>query len=140
MAEGGFNLHKWQSNDVELMRLINSHVEQNSLEQKQPPQAQEVEPCMVVEDESTYAKLTCGSTDVLQDSKQQRLLGTNWNLAEDELFLDLTYYASFACSVSLTKRAVLRMTAKIYDPLGLIALIVLPMKQIFQKLCYDKAD
>ena len=140
MAEGGFNLRKWQSNDVELMRLINSHVEQNSLEQKQPPQAQEVEPCMVVEDQSTYAKLTCGATDVLQDSKQQRLLGTNWNLAEDELFLDLTYYASFACSVPLTKRAVLRMTAKIYDPLGLIAPIVLPMKQIFQKLCNDKAD
>ena len=32
------------------------------------------------------------------------------------------------------------MTAKIYDPLGLIAPIVLPMKQIFQKLCNDKAD
>ena len=101
MAEGGFNLRKWQSNDVELMRLINSHVEQNSLEQKHPLQAQEVEPCTVVEDESTYVELTCGSTDVLQDSKQQRLLGTNWNLAEDELFLDLTYYALFASSVPL---------------------------------------
>lgn len=112
----------------------------NSLEQKEPPQIQVVEPFSVVKDENTYAKLTCGSTDILQDPKQQRLLGTNCNLADDELFLDLSYYASFACSVSLTKRAVLRMTAKIYDPLGLIAPIVLPMKQISQNLCSDKAD
>lgn len=112
----------------------------NSLEQKEPPQVQVVEPSTEVKDESTYAKLTCGSTDILQDPKRQRLLGTNWNLADDELFLDLSYYASFACSVSLTKRAVLRMTAKIDDPLGLIAPIVLPMKQISQNLCSDKAD
>ena len=85
----------------------------------------------VIEDESTYAKLTCGSTDVLHDPKQQRLLGTNWNLAEYKLFLDLSYYASFACSVPLTKRVVLRMTARIYDPLRLIGPIVLPMKQIY---------
>ena len=111
MAEGGFNLRKWQSNDAELMQLINSHVEQTSLERKEPHQVQEVETSTVVEDESTYAEITCGSTDVLQDPKQQRLLGTNWNLDDDELFLDLSYYALFACSVPLTKRAVLRMTA-----------------------------
>lgn len=127
MAEEGFNLRKWQSNDGELTQFTERHVAQSSLEQTEPSQAQDVErsSVYVVEDESTYAKFTCRSTEVLPDPKQQNL-GTNWNLVEDELFSDLRYHASFASSVAQTKRAVLRITAKIYDPLGLIAPIVLP--------------
>ena len=128
MAEEGFNLRKWKSNDGELTQFTDRHVAQSSLEQTEPSQAQDVErsSVYVAEDESTYAKFTCRSTEVLPDPKQHNLLGTNWNLVEDELFLDLRYHASFASSVALTKRAVLRITAKIYDPLGLIAPIVLP--------------
>ena len=100
--------HHIQQYSEDLMWLTDRHVEQTTLGQAEPPHTQDVEPSTVVEDESTYAKLTYGSTEVLQDPKQQKLLGTNWNLAEDEPFLDLSYYASFASSVPLTKRAVLR--------------------------------
>lgn len=139
MAEGRFNLRKWQSNDHQLMQMIESEVEQTSV--KDQPKPEEDKFSNLVEDESTYARLTCGSAETLQSSKQQKLLGMNWNFADDKFIVELSHYAAFASSIPLTKREILRiMTAKIYDPLGLIAPIVLPMKQMFQKLCNERLD
>ena len=40
----------------------------------------------------------------------------------------------------ITKRSILSVAAKIYDPLGLISPVTLRFKQMFQELCKSKVD
>ena len=40
----------------------------------------------------------------------------------------------------ITKRSILSVAAKIYDPLGLISPVTLRLKQMFQELCKSKVD
>ena len=133
MTEGGSNLRKWQSNDQELMKMIQSN-EGNG-------QTLEVnQKSVVTEDERTFADTVCGTAADSPEQGEQKLLGMIWDFLEDELRFDLTSYEVFASSLPLTKRNILRITAKIYNPLGLIAPILLPMKVMFQQLCLNKAD
>ena len=46
----------------------------------------------------------------------------------------------FAQTLHPTKRSVLQVTARIYDPLGIISPSILAMKVLFQKLCKDGGD
>ena len=43
-------------------------------------------------------------------------------------------------NLSVTKRTVLKVTARVYDPLGWISPILIEMKLLFQKLCQSKED
>ena len=46
--------------------------------------------------------------------------------------------AQLAGELSLTKRNILRVIAKVFDPLGLISPVVIEMKVLFQELCKCK--
>ena len=47
-------------------------------------------------------------------------------------------YANIAAELPLTKRLVLSVVARLFDPLGLLAPIIVPMKVLFQELCVSK--
>ena len=80
------------------------------------------------DEETTYAKESLGTKP-----SETRLLGLGWNKSEDTL--SVTFPPS---QTEVTKRVVLRTMAKVYDPLGLAAPILLTAKVIFRNICDSK--
>ncbi|XP_028394878.1 uncharacterized protein LOC114519022 [Dendronephthya gigantea] len=78
--------------------------------------------------ETTYAKESLGTTP-----SETKLLGLGWNKAEDTLIVTFPQHEN-----EVTKRVVLRTTARIYDPLGLASPILLTAKVIFREICDAK--
>ena len=55
----------------------------------------------------------------------------NWVLKEDNLNLKLSLLAGFARGMELTKRNVLRLSAKFFDPMGLIIPVAVSLRILF---------
>ena len=64
----------------------------------------------------------------------------NWDSANDTLVQDVTHIITFAKSLPITKRSVLKLAAKIFDPLGCINAFTINLKMLFQQLCIDKIE
>ena len=92
-----------------------------------------------VEDE-TYAKTTIGKDNAAYSQCEQKVLGVNWNYLEDCLNLPLKPLAQLPCELPPTKRSILKVAAKIFDPLGVISPVTFQMKVIFQELCEQKIN
>ena len=131
MSEGGFNLRKWNSNSSTLLESI------NKCETHQDPLTQS-EKKVTTEDES-YTKSTIGPNNSNRE-KSVKVLGSNWNTHSDELFFDFENLITYAKSLPITKRALLKLTAKIFDPLGFLSPFTTRLKAMFQILCCDKID
>ena len=69
-----------------------------------------------------------------------RTLGLAWDCDEDQFDFNLAKLVEFSKSLELTKRNVLRLTVKLWDPLGLLAPVRLPIKVLFQTLCAMKYE
>ena len=63
-------------------------------------------------------------------TSQSKTLGIRWDVASDEFYFEI----AAATKTPVTKRAVLRFVASIYDPLGLISPIIVAGKMIFQQI------
>ena len=134
-TEGGFNLRRFVTNSPELMQKIEFN--ESTLSSKpakdisthrdsnQPPDA--------VNEDETYSTITLG-TEPTNSEGEQRVLGVNWNFVEDQLVFDLSNIAELAKSCKPTKRNVVRLSAKFYDPLGYISPITVQLKHLFQEL------
>ena len=123
MSEGGFNLRKWRSNSRKLQEAI---AQEESFKQ---------------EGES-YAK---PSTDLNaappnDEDAFVKVLGMNWNTVTDEIFFDFSELSAYASSLPLSKRSVLKITAKIFDPMGFLTPLTVEMKILFQELCIEKTN
>jgi hypothetical protein len=64
-------------------------------------------------------------------SQAVKVLGIRWNTRDDTLSLSLQKIEVFN---SVSKRQVLQLIAKVFDPLGLIAPLLVPAKAFFQSL------
>lgn len=115
MKEGGFNLRKWDSNSAELCEKINS----------------------TIENKPTKVEKTPGSKN---DNSPKKVLGISWNANSDTLSYEFEMLVEYAQSLPATKRSVLRLSAKIFDPLGLLSPFTIKMKILFQALCVNKGD
>ena len=139
LAEGGFNLRKFVTNSPELMKKI--ELNESTLSSKpakhistrrdsnQPPDA--------VNEDETYSKITLG-TEHTNSESEQLVLGVNWNFVKDQLVFDLSNIAELDKSCKPTKRNVVRLSDKFYDPLGYISPITVQLKHLFQELCESK--
>ena len=125
MAEGGFNLRKWASNSPELIsRIINA--ESSSCTDATPGQSSGGDKSL---------QFIVGSGD-----PQSKLLGVGWDSCSDELhfnFLELTDQAS---KFPPSRRSLLKVTASIFDPLGILSPFVVKLKILFQTLCCQCTD
>lgn len=63
----------------------------------------------------------------------ERVLGVQWCVESDTLKFGVVIQKR-----PLTRRGVLSMVSTIYDPLGILAPLILPVKQILQELCRTK--
>ncbi|CAB3994026.1 Hypothetical predicted protein, partial [Paramuricea clavata] len=89
-----------------------------------------------VDEDETYSRITLGTEPTASES-EQRVIGVNWNFVEDQLVFDLSGIAELPKTSEPTKRNIIRLPAKFYDPLGYMSPITVQFKQIFQELCEE---
>ena len=79
----------------------------------------------VTEEDESYAKATTGYGHSVQESDMVKLLGIYWNTPLDCLMFNFSELIRYVESLSVTKHSLLRITAKIFDPLGFLSLFVI---------------
>ena len=126
LKQGGFNLRKFCSNSVLLQTMINK-------QENPEPQSTSVTPVLTEADE-TYASVTLRANND-QRSGERRVLGIRWNISSDEFVMSLEDIASVATHLNPTKRSVVSLVGKFYDPLGFLSPVVIRFKIFLQDLC-----
>ena len=115
--QGGFNLRKFLSNSQTLQTRI---------------KAAEMSPSSPSSDLST---------DVSPATREEiKVLGVTWDPDSDLVIFDLSDLSAAAHDLQATKRNVVSLIGRFYDPLGFIAPITIKFKILFQKLCQSKLD
>ena len=110
-SSGGFNLRKWHSNCKELMGMI---------EQR--------------EDKRANNASVSGNQERSNDSPcVLKILGVGWNTESDKIIFDLTEVKNYALALPITRRSLLKLTAKIFDPLGALNPFTIKLKCLFQE-------
>ena len=66
------------------------------------------------------------------------MIGLSWDNKNDEFKFSFNNLIDLASELSVTKRSVLSVAAKICDPLGVISPVVIPIKVLFQQICRRK--
>ena len=123
MKEAGFNLRKWISNSKKLTQWID--------EEEGVPIT---EASVVSEEDKTYTQTQLEVNNSIASS-ERKVLGLNWDVEKDAFMFYFDWLIRFAKELPLTKRSVLKVVAKLYDPLGLISPLFITVKSLFQDLC-----
>ena len=123
MAEGGFKLRKWLTNDPQVRAKIATETQTGDNQD------------VVTEEDISYAKSSVG---MKFRSKGQNMLGYEWDYETDVIAVDLMSVAQRAEGLPTTKQNTLRLLARVYDPLGLISPVTVSVKAIFQEICRQK--
>ena len=134
MSNAGMNLRKWNSNSLELMKLIQadeSKLSNDEIEVKSP----------VMEEEESYVNSQFNLCEPsFSSSEVSKLLGLLWERSSDCFTFDFTKLTEYAKHLPCTKRSLLRVSSKIFDPLGFLSPFVIKLKLMFQALCIEGGD
>ena len=130
MDAGGFKLRKWRSNSEELTKLINDN-EGDSVKD------QSISGDLVADDES-FADIMLGTSEAAKEKDEEKVLGLIWNSSTDSIVFRLDGPVDLAISLKPTKRNLLKIVTKLFDPMGVLSPIIIPMKCLFQELCISK--
>ena len=84
------------------------------------------------EEDETFAKSTLGGVEETS-SLEQKVLGVRWNPLKDVFIFELTEIANYARDLQPTKRNVVSVAAKFYDPFGFLSPIIIEFKLLFQE-------
>ena len=106
--QGGFNLRKFVSSDHSLQARIDA-----------------------IEKPGDSQTATRSNPTAREDLK---VLGMTWNPADDSLVFELSKLSASADALQPTKRNVVSLIGRFYDPLGFLAPITIKFKVLFQKL------
>ena len=132
MADDNFNLRKWNSNLTELLAKIRM-AEQQELKDHATPSPDSVLPHQDRLCDKSLVSVG-GSNNV--ESKLSKLLGVTWNSDTDQFMFCFSELA-YVNELPATRCSVLKVSAKIFDPLGLISPFVVRLKILFQTLCIE---
>ena len=128
MQRGAFNLRKWNTNSSNLKKTFSEECSQKSTGLKP-----------VTEEDKSYAKTVTGTT-IKTNSNTVKVLGSIWNTASDTLEFNFFDLVNEAKSLPPTKRSLLKISAKIFDPLGLLSPFTIKWKVLFQLLCNENVE
>ena len=81
-----------------------------------------------------------GSLETFPPSVKRRALGSRLNPAQDELIYDFNKTLGDADAQLATRRLILSTATRFFDPLGLVAPVILPFEMMCQKLCKAGKD
>ena len=131
LRSGGFNLRKFVTNSPSLQEKIDQMERMYEV-----LESREGRPTHLDE---TYAKLTLGREQPTQRG-EHKILGVRWDASSDQLFFNLNDVARLAQNLEPTKRHVVSIVGKFYDPLGFLSPVIVRFKVLFQELCGSKID
>ncbi|KAL3209629.1 hypothetical protein MRX96_050163 [Rhipicephalus microplus] len=103
LSQAGMRLHKWMSNDHDLVNFI---------------------------EDGNVAKRNANA----ELPAATKVLGVGWNAHTDNFEYNLTSLLEFLTTRADSKRFVLQVSARIFDPFGFIAPTTLYVKTMFQRL------
>ncbi|XP_028412045.1 uncharacterized protein LOC114534774 [Dendronephthya gigantea] len=146
MSKVGFKLRKWHSNSEYIRNCISA--QENAIEGSKdelPKSKLKHSSCNTKNDtEESFVEdsLSCQTSQNPLASKQNcvNILGTSWNEYSDEFCYDLSELVEYSNSLPPTERSVLKLSAKVFDPIGLFAPFTVTMKILFQTLCSGSLD
>ena len=118
MKEAGFNLRKWISNSKHLAQWID--------EEEGVPIT---EASVISEEDKTYTQ-TQLEVDNSTISSERKILDLNWDVEKDTFMFYFDWLVLFAKELPLSKRSVLKVVAKLYNPLGLISPLFVTDSQV----------
>ena len=123
--EGGFNRRKFLTNPKCLQEKIDFH---------ESPNPDDSSP----QDDQT-SETTLGISQPLK-MEEHKVLGVPWNPESDQLMFDVSDLAKAAIDLKPTKRNLVSLIGRFYDPLGFLSPVIIRFKILFQKLCQCKSD
>ena len=126
LSQGVFDLRKWNSNSKLLLCEI-EHLEKPVSQNKEAVSS-------VMEDEQSYTKYSVGLPSHESISK---VLGVQWDSDSDQLCLEFSQKIELVTSLPPTKRSLLKLAAKIFDPLGCMSPFTINLKVLFQNFCLE---
>ena len=80
------------------------------------------------------------NNNAMSEETVVKVMGVMWDKSEDCFKFDLSAFSKQTLSGTLTKRKLLSVTARFYDPLGLLSPLILPFKCMFQEICQLKVE
>ena len=134
LAKGGFNLRKFITNSKSLCKRIQ---DKESLTTCTPGKLGHH--AQLSSDDQSYSKTVLGPNSN-STSGGQKILGVYWNYDQDRLEFDLSTIAQSVSSAAPTKRDVVSITAKFFDPLGIVSPVIVQFKLLFQEMCKLKLE
>ena len=92
----------------------------------------------LVADDESFADIMLGSSEVAKEKDEEKVLGLIWNTSTDSFVFRLDRLMVLARSLKPTKRNLLKIVAKLFDPMGLLSPNHHTMKCLFQELCISE--
>ena len=138
LAEGSFNVSKFVSNSKNLMDRLerNEKLLKQGHQETETPLQRSLK--TVIEENESYAKSTTQHQDTLPVT--EKVVGVQWDKEDDNLVLDLKQFLHQSTTEEPTKRDVVRITSKIYDPFGFITPLTVRLKLFCQSLSQKRLD
>ena len=130
LAAAGFKLRKFVTNSEGLRQLIQGDELSSSGRMGEPTHAEE---------DQSYAKSSLG-IKTEERPGISKVLGVQWDVAQDEFLLDIGDVASATEDCEPTKRSVVSISAKFFDPLGIVSPVTILFKMFCQQLCEAKVS
>jgi len=130
LREGGFNLRKFGTNSVALQQRI------NEAEAGFADQGIDCSKNRIEEEDKTSMKNLLGGR-VQPSENQLKILGVTWNFVNDELVFELHKLIK---ETEPTKRSIVAIATRFYDPIGFVAPVIICFKMLFQELCSYKMN
>ena len=137
MQRGGFNLRKWKTNSKIVQEAI------NGMNDRANPTTEPGSTKTITEEDESYANTTNGPAipdGSTTENAIVKVLGSIWNTDTDQFTLDLVDLSQHASLLPTTKRSFLKISAKIFDPLGLLSPFTIQWKVLFQERCIERTD
>ena len=66
---------------------------------------------------------------------QRKVLGVIWDIESDNLVYDFNHLSEAILATEPTKRHIVSVTGRFYDPLGIIQPVIVTFKIFIQELC-----
>ena len=84
--------------------------------------------------DETLAKTTLGGAAPSKLS-EQKILGVCWDVHSDTFIFNLNKLADLAAQTEPTKRNVISIVGRFYDPLGVLSSLIISFKILMQEIC-----
>ena len=143
MKAGGMNLRKFKSNSKQLIERLNSegitdNVESLNCKTSSDNSESKLPKNETLEDDTSYLKTTVGPQQTSENSSATKVLGMCWDTDTDKFYFGFSELIHYASSLPMTKRSVLKLTARVFDPLGFLSPVMIRIENNLPDLMSTK--